>query len=276
VSRRLAAAEEALGAVLVIRGGRDFIFTAEGKAALEAAKGMQTLAASATAAIRAAKAGVEGLVRISAVPGAAPLMLELPERVAARHPNLRVEISADFHRSDLARGEADIAMRMVEPREPDLVARQCFEVGISAFASKAYVERHGTPETFEDLRRHRLILYNSQFADRPHFRLFEPYAGANALTMRADGPDMALSLIAAGNGIGLVNDYYGARAPDLVRLFDGPLAFVPGYVVTHESARATARVKVVVDMLSAFLKERGSLLSGRRDKAHREPGASRT
>jgi len=263
VSRRLAAAEEALGAVLIIRGGRDFTFTAEGNTALEAARGMQALAVSAVSAIRAAKIGIEGLVRVSCVPGLAAPLLEFQAAVEKRYPQLRVEVSADFHRADLTTGDADIALRMAEPREPDLIASQCFEIGLSVYAAKSYVARYGLPATPADLRNHKIILYTKRFANLPQFNWIERYAGSNAHTMRADGPDMMLGLVSTGSGIGII-DFHGESSPDLVRVFPEPSSHTKGWLVYHETARNTARVKAVVEMLTAFLKEQAPLLSGRR------------
>jgi DNA-binding transcriptional LysR family regulator len=263
VSRRLAAAEEGLGAKLVIRGGRDFVFTHEGKMALEAAQGMQGLAVAVASAIRAAKTAVEGLVRISCVPGLAAPLLEFQAAVQARYPGLHVEVSADFERADLAKGETDIALRMAEPQEPDLIANQCFEIGLTVFAAKSYVARHGLPATEKELCNHKLILYTKRFAGFPAFSWLERYAAANAHTMRADGPDMMLGLVSAGGGLGII-DFHGDAAPDLVRVFAQPSAFVRGWLVYHESVRNTARVKAVVEMLVAFLKAQAPLLSGRR------------
>lgn len=265
VSRRLAAAESALGATLIIRGGRDFVFTPEGRAALEAARGMEALAASAASAIRAAKSEIEGLVRISCVPGLAGPLLAFQAAVEERYPRLHVEVSADFERADLARGEADIALRMTEPQEPDLIASQCFEIGLTVFAAKSYVARHGLPASEAELARHKLILYTRRFAGLPEFSWIERYAGANAHTMRADGPDMMLGLVSTGAGIGII-DFHGDLSPDLVRVFPQPSAFRQGWLVYHESARNTARLKAVVEMLTAFLKTQAPLLSGRRGR----------
>jgi DNA-binding transcriptional LysR family regulator len=187
VSRRLAAAESALGAVLVVRGGRQFLFTAEGTTALEAARGMHSLAVSAASAIRAAKAEIEGLVRVSCVAGLASLLVAFQALVEEKHPGLHVDVSPDFHRADLANGEADIALRMSEPKEADLIGVQGFEIGLSAFASRSYVAACGLPATREDLRAHKIIRYTRRFADVPEFGWIDEYAGANAHTMRADG-----------------------------------------------------------------------------------------
>jgi DNA-binding transcriptional LysR family regulator len=152
---------------------------------------------------------------------------------------------------------------MAEPEEPDLIANQCFEIGLSAYAAKSYVARHGLPATPAELRNHKIILYTKRFADLPQFNWIERYAGVNAHMMRADGPDMMLGLVSTGGGIGII-DFRGEGSPDLVRVFPEPSSFTQGWLVYHESARNTARVKAVVEMLTVFLKERAALLSGRR------------
>ena len=119
------------------------------------------------------------------------------------------------------------------------------------------------PATQADLKNHKIILYTKRFADLPQFNWLERYAGVNAHTMRADGPDMMLGLVLTGSGIGII-DFHGEGSPDLVRVFPEPSSFREGWLVYHESARNTARVKAVVEMLTAFLKEQAPLLSGRR------------
>ena len=77
ISRRLAAMEQAVGACLVLRGGRDFAFTAEGKTALSAAEAMETMVVSAVTTIHSAKTAIEGVVRISSVPSLIRLLMPL-------------------------------------------------------------------------------------------------------------------------------------------------------------------------------------------------------
>ncbi len=151
---------------------------------------------------------------------------------------------------------------MSEPKEADLVGIQCFEIGLSVFASKSYVAARGLPATREDLRAHKIIRYTKRFADVPQFAWIDEYAGANAHTMRADGPDMMLGLVASGGGIGII-DFHGDLHADLVRVFPEPSAFRQGFIVYHESARNTARIRAVVEMLRAFLEQNALLLSGR-------------
>ena len=111
VSRRLAAIEKAVGAVLIVRGGRKFAFTAEGRAVLDAAAAMETAVSAATGSVRASRADLEGTVRLTAVPSLTDLLSPFPGIVAGREPGLGVELRFSRGVVDLARGDADVAVR---------------------------------------------------------------------------------------------------------------------------------------------------------------------
>jgi DNA-binding transcriptional LysR family regulator len=74
---------------------------------------------------------------------------------------------------------------------------------------------------------------------------------------------MAFTLIASGAGIGLLSCYSGDISPDLVRVFPEPIASTSGWIVYHETARNSARIRAVVEILAEFFDERRDLLGGR-------------
>ena len=122
VSRRLAAFERTMGATLLLRGDRDFTFTAEGQIAVEAANAIEGVITGAAASIRAAKADIAGIVRISTVADVVQHLMPFLPEVAARYPKLVIELSSAVPIVDLARGDADIAIRFTHPPNIDLIA----------------------------------------------------------------------------------------------------------------------------------------------------------
>ena len=89
VSRRLAALEEAVGAKLIIRGGREFSWTAEGRTLLDAAEAMEASTAAALRVVRASKVEVEGCVRISVAPAFVQVLMRMMIPALRRaHPSL--------------------------------------------------------------------------------------------------------------------------------------------------------------------------------------------
>lgn len=216
VSRRLAALEESVGARLIVRGGREFAWTAEGRAALEAAEAMEAAVAAATRSLRTAKLEVEGAVRVSCAPGFLPILMRMLPAVQAKHPLLEIEFSGNINRVDLAKGEADIAIRMSLPSEPDLIARRVLECGWCVFASNNYVAANGLPATFEELAKHRLVLYITALHGIHLLRWMEDYKGANTHISRVDNLEIMSQILSSGGGIGVLPYFIGDENPDLV------------------------------------------------------------
>jgi DNA-binding transcriptional LysR family regulator len=255
--------EQALGACLVVRGGREFTFTAEGKAAIAAAESMEATVASAAGAIRAAKTGIDGVVRVSAVPSVLRTLMPLLAIAAERYPRLSIEMNAAARVIDLSKGEADIAIRMTQPQDVDLIGKRAFEMGFGVFTSSAYAARRELPKTFEELAQHQLVQYIEPMLHLPWFAWIEAFAGKGAPATRVDSTEMAVGLIAGGGGIGVLPCFSGDHTSNLVRVFREPIANAVGWIVYHESVRNSARIRAVVELLSEFLKTCEDDLSGR-------------
>lgn len=263
VSRRLAAIEAALGACLIVRGGREFTFTAEGKAALAAAETMEASAALAATKIRATKAEIEGVVRISCVPSIVRALLPFPALVAETHDKLAVELDSAARIVDLAKGDADIAIRIARPTEIDVIAKHGYEMGLGLYAAKSYVAEHGLPKHPDELREHKLVLFAKSFLHLPWVKWLEQFAGASSTTTRVDSAEMAQSVVLSGGGIGVIACFYGDQSAELVRVLPESVIHTIGYIVYHESMRDSAKVQVVVEALVTFFEERRDALSGR-------------
>ena len=265
VSRRLAALEESLGTRLIVRGGREFAWTSEGRAALEAAKAMEAAVSAATRSLRTAKLEAEGAVRVSCSPGFVPILMRMLPAVRAKHPLLEIEFSGNYNRVDLAKGEADIAIRMAMPSEADLIARRVLECGWCAFASKDYVTAHGLPATFEELAKHHLVLYITAMHNIALLRWMEDYKGANTHSSRVDNLEIMSQVLSSGAGIGTLPYFIGDENANLVRVFHEPIGSNTGYIVYHEAVRNTVRVRATVDALVAFFDSHQNLFTGVRE-----------
>ncbi len=263
VSRRLAALEAALGATLLIRGGREFSWTAEGRKVVEAAEAMDRLATQAAQAVRAAKADMKGRVRVSVSPAFVPVLMRLLlPGLRQACPDIEVELMGHYQRADLARGEADLAVRMAEPTEPGLVARRALVVGWFVYGSAAYLQAHGRPAAPADLARHRLVLYVEAMHSVPALRWMEDHRGEGSLQMRMDNLEVAAQAVAAGGGLAVLPCLLGDAVPGLERALAAPVHRNDGWVVYHESVRHSARVRVVADALVDCFARHEALFSG--------------
>lgn len=264
ISRRLAAAEKALGAVLILRGGREFAFTSAGREALAAAEAMETAATAAAASVRAAREEVQGIVRIACPPYAIWFLAGFQEKVAAAHPGLGVELLSGRAPVDLAKGEADISIRSVRPGDLDLVVAQRVRLGSALYAASAYLAAHGRPAAPGDIRGHRLVRYAEPFLHLPAFAWLEAYADPTVPAVRVDSTDLARSLIASGGGIGVLYCVVGDATPGLERVLPEPIDSIEIGIVYHASMRGSARIRAVLDMLIAEHVARKAELSGER------------
>lgn len=263
VSRRLAALEEAAGAKLLIRGGREFTWTAEGRTLIEAGEAMEAATTLALRAVRTSKVAVDGTVRVSVPPAFVPVLMRLVlPALRDTHPSLRVELGGAYHRVDLAKGDADIAVRMVQPEEPDLVARQAFDVGWFVYASASYLDARGRPRSFDDLAQHDLVLYIEAMHRVPPLRWMEAYRCTARALSRVDNLEIACQTIAAGGGIAVLPAFIADPVPELRRVFPDRVALNTGWIVYHEAARDTSRVRVVADALVAFFRSHDAMFLG--------------
>ena len=161
VSRRLAAAEDAFGATLIVRGGGDFIFTAEGLAIAEAAEKMDATVNTTRLNVRSMRDEPVGTVKVACVPTAAHVLRPLVVDVAQTHIGLHIDLMSSISGIDLAKGDADIAVRTIPPKDPGLVSAYAFSWGSCLYASKDYLAQHGRPDTPEGLRNHPLVRYGA-------------------------------------------------------------------------------------------------------------------
>jgi len=263
ITRRLSALEESLGAQLLIRNGREFIWTATGLASVEAAKSMEAAISETLRAVSAGKGEVSGTVRVATAPSLVPLLVKhvLPELRAA-HPELNVELGGSYHRVDLARGEADLALRFAQPQEPDFIARHATDVGWFVFAAQSYVDLYGRPADHNALRLHRLVLYVPQMHAVSPLSWLEQFHANNQDTARVDSLTVAASMVSAGEGIAVLPTFIGDRIPGLTRVFPERIGVNSGWIVYHESMRNSARVRAVADGLVRYFSRNVSLFSG--------------
>ena len=163
---------------------------------------------------------------------------------------------------DLAKGEADIAIRNVWPTEGDVIARRGFELGMAVYASKAYLAEHGTPQTHQDLRTHRLIQYDENLLRLPWFAWIEQFADPDRAATRVESTESASNLVGGGGGIGVLTCPLGDSLPTAVRVFPEAIHQIQTWFVYHESSRNSARIKAVVELLSEFTAARREVLRG--------------
>jgi DNA-binding transcriptional LysR family regulator len=265
VSRRLAALETAMGACLIVRGGQKFAWTAEGRAVLSAAEAMDAAVVEATRAVRTTKIDPATPVIVSCPPGLSAMLTRMMRDAQEKHPGVEIELSGENRTVDLSRGEADIAVRMFRPDEPSLVCKHAFELGWGVYAAKSYLESAPPLRCVEDLPAHRLVRYVSSMHRVPGPRWLEEHRGNAAGSVQVDNTEVATNVVAAGGGVGVLLCARAEDQPDLVRVLPGPVATHTGWLVFHESARDSVRIRTAIEVLAGLFEANSAALSGIRD-----------
>lgn len=254
VGRHIAALEQALGVALFTRSQTGLLPTEAARALQPFA---QAMASSAAALQRAAegqgdgKDGVRGTVRITAsevmgVEVLPPIIAQLQ----SRYPALKVELVLTNRVQDLLQREADIAVRMTQPQQEQLIARHVGRVQLGFHAHPQYLRQRGTPQTLADLAQHTLIGFDEEAPFVRAARKGSPFWGREIFALRTDNDVAQLALLRAGCGIGICQLPLAAREPQLVHLLPDAFSLnLETWLTMHEDLRNTPRCKAVFDAL---------------------------
>jgi DNA-binding transcriptional LysR family regulator len=161
VSRQIRGLEQSIGAPLFHRHPRGLILTGEGEHLFFATQAISREVTAASARIRDSREELIGELRITTTVGFGSIWLA-PRlaRFLESAPNLNIDFILGEAVLDLPMREADIAIRMREPMQADVIRRRLMDVATRLYATPAYIKRFGAPATIDDLRDHRLIIYS--------------------------------------------------------------------------------------------------------------------
>jgi DNA-binding transcriptional LysR family regulator len=254
IGRHIDQLERQLGAPLFLRSPRGLQPT---ELALTLRPHLDDMAAAAAAAIRDASGAADGVGGVVRVAASEIMGVEaLPPILAAfrrEHPAIDVELVLSNRIEDLTRRDADIAVRMSRPTQNTLVAKKVGGLGCAFYASAEYLERHGAPQTFDELDAHTLIGYDTippGLADalgigRPITR--------DQFAFRSDNDVAQLAAIRAGFGIGVCQNQL-ARRWGLTPVIPGQFYFeLDIWICMHENLKGSRRMRLMFDHLAAAL-----------------------
>jgi DNA-binding transcriptional LysR family regulator len=267
VSRQIRALEESLDTTLFRRHARGLILTEQGELLHEATRSMARRLDATAARIRDSEDEIFGDLRVTTTMGFGTLWLapRLP-RLFERYPNLKLELMLEERILDLPMREADVAIRMKEPSQADLIRRRLMEVHIRLYASPDYIARHGMPAAPEDLAAHRLITQSPQSHQvRAGADFVQPFLQSHPSTaLTVNNYFGILQAVLHGIGVGSLPDYVTHDFPHLVQVLPGSQsAPIPVYLAYVEELRHSKRVCAFRDfVLEEITSHRRSLASG--------------
>jgi DNA-binding transcriptional LysR family regulator len=252
VSRRLARLETSLGTSLLTRNTRGTALTEAGATFKEHAL---RIAAEADAARDALSPDgtVRGRLRVAAplsfsATTFAPVLAEL----AVRYPELEIQASFSDRIVDLVAEGFDAAIRLGILADSSLVARRVASFGGALVASPAYLEKHGTPRTPDDLHTHATInRINDEWPLMHEGKAITVHPRNSRFT--ADNGAALVPAVLAGLGIALLPNFliaeHLASGAMKVVLTDYPMPEAGVYVVRPPGGSAPCKVRVLIDIM---------------------------
>lgn len=255
LGRQVRALETALGVTLFTRTAQGLTPTEAGADLLDHARDMRAAATRAELAAAGREAQPTGTVRITA--SRIVSMYLLPPVLAAlrrAEPGIEIELAPSDTTENLLFHEADIAVRMYRPTQPDVIVRHLGDLGMGLYAATDLLDRHQAPQSLDDL----LALPFVGFDRDPRIldlmaRLGQPRRRGD-FAVRCDDQVVYWSLIRAGCGVGGMQTAIGDADPAVRRIAPFvALPPLPVWLATPEALGRNARLRRVWDHLAQHL-----------------------
>jgi DNA-binding transcriptional LysR family regulator len=253
VSRQIRALEDSLGTTLFHRHARGLILTEQGELLFEATSAMVRKLDTTSARIRDSEENVFGELKVTTTTGFGTMWL-VPRlaKFYERYPDVKIDLMLEERVLDLPMREADVAIRMKEPSQQDLIRRRLLNIRMRLYATPEYLAKAGTPMVFDDMATHRLICQSPQ----------TPQVSSGAVLSQALLALNMTSTLMVNNyfgvlqgvlnhvGIGILPDYLTADFPNLVRVLpDIESGEVPVFLAFPEELRTSRRVTAFRDFV---------------------------
>lgn len=258
VSRQVSALEREVKTPLFHRHARGLILTEQGELLYRAAREMTMRLEATRARLADSRERPSGDLRITTTVGLGSHWLtpRLGEFLDL-YPDIRVEVILTNEELDLSMREADVAIRLRQPVQGDLIQRRLFTVHFHVYASPDYLKRYGTPAKLADLDDHRILSFGG---DAPSYLMAVHWLSSAGRDNREPRPyHMVVNNITAlkkaverGVGIAVLPDYLIDASTPLTRILtETEMPALDGYLVYPEEMKSVARVQVFRDFLIA-------------------------
>jgi DNA-binding transcriptional LysR family regulator len=269
VSKQVAALEQALGARLLSRTTRSLALTEEGRRYFEQARRLVAEIAEAESSVRQGRQQLKGWLRVAASVGYGRLkLLPMVQTFLADHPGVKVDLRSNDGFVDLVEQGIDVAIRIGELSDSNLIARRIGTTTRALVASRGYLRSLPkgvrAPKTPDDLGGYNCIVYTELATANAWTFVAGPGALAevgSTVTVRAEGnlqtnsSEVVRSAVLAGMGIGyaptwLFDDEL-ARGDVRILLPGWQAPSLPVHLLCPAQRLQSAKVRAFADHLAA-------------------------
>ncbi|WP_028032676.1 LysR family transcriptional regulator [Chelativorans sp. J32] len=256
ISRQVSALEQELGVSLFHRHARGLVLTEQGEMLYRAAHDVLMKLETVKIRLSETKDRPSGVLRVSTTVGLGNgwLTERLPE-FGELYPDVQLQVILDNEELDLTMRQADCALRMRQPQQPDLIQRKLFTVHFHVYASPAYISRFGKPNSIDELDRHRIVIFGETVP--PHLSDMNwletagrPEGSKRAAALQINNILSIKIAVQRGAGIAILPDYAVGNDSGLVQLL--PETEVPSfdtYFCYPDTMKNQAKLQVFRDFL---------------------------
>lgn len=250
VARRIGQLEARLEQRLFDRLANGWLPTAEALQMIDQVETIETAFDEIAMRARIGGGTIGGTVQITAPPTLAGIWLA-PQlgRIVANFPELCIDLNAESHVAQLARREADIAIRLGRPEGGTIVIRRLPDFNYGLYAHHDYLDRY-PPQQWS------FIGFGHSLVNFPHAKWLSDYISGRSVIFTSDDTAALWSAARAGLGLALLPHYIAAEQPELICVEAGDQRLTRElWLVAHRDIRRAPAVRVVLDRLAALFKD---------------------
>ncbi len=265
VQRRLAELERKLGRALVSRHTSGYRLTEFGTEMLPFAREVERAVLAFERHRETHERGETGVIRLTCPE---PIVFRIRQsrildRFHEKYPGLKVEFAMSDRYLDVAKGDADLALRSGDTDDDVLVGKKIADSLWAVYASKSYIQNRGKPESIASLRAHALIGFDESMQKHRLSSWLEEVAPGATYAARVNS---VLGLVAAAKsdtGVAALPTALGDAEPELVQVIPPVPALTRSWrLLTHPDLRKTPRVSAFFDFVNDEIAEWRKILTG--------------
>lgn len=226
ISRQVSALEHDVGVPLFHRHARGLVLTEQGEMLFRTAHDVLMKLESIKTRLTEAKDRPSGVLRVTTTVGlGAGWLTERLQEFLELYPEINLQLILANEELDLTMRQADCAIRLRQPQQPDLIQRRLFTVHFHLYASPSYVSKYGKPATMADLKKHRIVTFGlpvpPHLSELNWLETVGDFEGGQRIASLQINDILSIKrAVQTGAGIAMLPDYVVSKESGLIQLLD--------------------------------------------------------
>ncbi|RUM96947.1 LysR family transcriptional regulator [Pseudaminobacter arsenicus] len=226
ISRQVSALEHDVGVPLFHRHARGLVLTEQGEMLFRTAHDVLMKLESIKTRLTEAKDRPSGVLRVTTTVGlGAGWLTERLQEFLELYPEINLQLILANEELDLTMRQADCAIRLRQPQQPDLIQRRLFTVHFHLYASPSYVSKYGKPATMADLKKHRIVTFGlpvpPHLSELNWLETVGDFEGGQRIASLQINDILSIKrAVQSGAGIAMLPDYVVSKESGLIQLLD--------------------------------------------------------